>query len=255
MSYVPAISSVSIALALAGTSVASTTVAPATVVERDGSTLEFYGPISASAVERALKLLPGADTLEINSPGGDNQAAIALAEAIAANKLDVVVNGNCYSSCAHYVFMAGDEKIVSLGSVMLFHGSPYAWERLRAQAPEALSPEQAAIARRDAESVEGLYPKLGIDPGLLACVDRSLGVWTPSPDQVGPDPGGSGRLAITGTAVFAAVSPSVLAHYGVRNISYHWFPEPGRQRDRISTLPRLQGASVVWIDAPDACIQ
>lgn len=239
------------AVALA-TICATPAIASATTVKREGLTLEFYGPIDAESVGRAQRLMGGARVLEINSPGGENASPIRFATAVADNGLDVVVNGNCYSACAHYVFMAGRRKIVSIGSLLMFHGSPFAWSRLLEKHPSALTDGEKRLARADAAAASRLYGRLGINLDLFLCSDRAMGVGAPKPEQLIAQTAENGRPGIQGTATFALIHPSVLTHFGVRDIAYFWFPEPAAEQ-RIGKLRRLNGAPLAWVRKPSDC--
>lgn len=230
----------------------STGVQQRTLVEREGETLQFYGYITEAAVERALRLLPGSTTLEINSPGGNNLAAIKLADAVAKGGVDVVVNGNCYSACAHYIFLAGKQKIVSVGSLLLFHGTPFAWERVLRERPKALTAEQTAAVKRDIRAATDLYRRLGVRTELLRCVDHALGVPKIDLTALPQAKPGESPPALYGPATFAGMAPGMLARFGVKGVTYYWYPILD-QRLRTAKLPRLGGAALAWIDAPESC--
>ena len=63
--------------------------------------------------------------LEINSPGGDVIAGLELGNWVLDNNLDVRIGAICASSCANYVFPAGNKKILQEHSLLLWHGSSY----------------------------------------------------------------------------------------------------------------------------------
>lgn len=104
---------------------------PGTRVELDEEgRLSYVGPLTAEANTRALEIFEAARveprTLLITSGGGSIEAGLDLAEWILEEGLDVEVGGYCLSSCANYVFLAGDRKKLREGSVVFWHGS--AWQ-------------------------------------------------------------------------------------------------------------------------------
>lgn len=60
--------------------------------------------------------------LEIKSGGGDIHQGMDLGEYVFKNKLDVAVNSYCFSSCANYVFTAGNNKSLPHLKALGFHG-------------------------------------------------------------------------------------------------------------------------------------
>jgi len=62
-------------------------------------------------------------SIQITSSGGEVEAAIHLARWVFANKLDIIVEKYCLSSCANYVFPAGQHKTIRTGSVVAWHGN------------------------------------------------------------------------------------------------------------------------------------
>jgi hypothetical protein len=63
--------------------------------------------------------------LEISSPGGDVIAGLELGNWVLDNNFDVRIGAICASSCANYVFPAGNNKILQEHSLLLWHGSSY----------------------------------------------------------------------------------------------------------------------------------
>lgn len=73
---------------------------------------------------RDAKLKP--NRLLISSNGGEIGAGMDLAHWVKENSLDVEVIDVCASSCANYVFPAGNTKYLRKDSVLMWHGS--AWQ-------------------------------------------------------------------------------------------------------------------------------
>src|SRR5881394_4155592 len=59
------------------------------------------------------------------SGGGDGPAALALGILIHRHHWDVEVVGLCASSCANFIFPAGQTKYLNSHSMLLFHGGPH----------------------------------------------------------------------------------------------------------------------------------
>jgi ATP-dependent protease ClpP protease subunit len=60
----------------------------------------------------------------IDSGGGDSLAALAIAKIIQQHRINVEVNNLCASSCANYIFIAANEKIIGPSAIIMFHGGP-----------------------------------------------------------------------------------------------------------------------------------
>jgi hypothetical protein len=61
----------------------------------------------------------------INSPGGDNAAALALGILIHRHNWDVEIVDYCASACANFIFSAGKTKYLNRQTMLLFHGGPH----------------------------------------------------------------------------------------------------------------------------------
>jgi hypothetical protein len=90
-----------------------------------GNAVTYRGEISAENNRRFFAGLPRHTPaqLVIDSPGGEVQAGIELGRWVHRHRLDVVVEGQCLSSCANYVFTAGRDKIIRPGGVVAWHGN------------------------------------------------------------------------------------------------------------------------------------
>jgi hypothetical protein len=95
-------------------------------VYRTPQGIKIDGPINFKSPQRFKELLGKNDTTVIlDSPGGITSAALDIAEIIQERKLNVVVDGTCLSSCANYLFLAGNKKSAKKFSLVGFHGSEY----------------------------------------------------------------------------------------------------------------------------------
>jgi hypothetical protein len=86
--------------------------------------LSYVGKLSPEGVARfelLLKENPDTQHLVVNSMGGDEKAAIALAETVAKRQLELRVIGTCASACANYLLPAAPR--VLLEGVVAMHGS------------------------------------------------------------------------------------------------------------------------------------
>lgn len=96
----------------------------------DNSTLGFSGTITKGEFERFKKIYNSdIKRLIVNSPGGATFDALEIGMHIYNDKLDVEVNGKCFSSCALYFFLPAHTKNVKNGLVG-FHGSVGVTEEL-----------------------------------------------------------------------------------------------------------------------------
>ncbi len=110
-------------LAFAGTEIDPSAKEAAIVIE--GIRATYSGSISDGNVERFLDAVKGKEIAElvISSGGGDINAGMALGEWVFDNRVDVVVEGMCMSSCANYVFTAARRKTIRDNAVVAWHGS------------------------------------------------------------------------------------------------------------------------------------
>lgn len=65
---------------------------------------------------------PAATEIILMSGGGSLLAGMAMGKMIKARNLNVTVNGICASSCANYLFIAGNKKRLMRNAVVFFHG-------------------------------------------------------------------------------------------------------------------------------------
>jgi hypothetical protein len=73
------------------------------------------------AFEAALR--PTDRALVITSYGGDLDAPLRMAEIVAARKMNVEVEGPCFSGCAAFVFVAGERRVISPTGIIGFHNT------------------------------------------------------------------------------------------------------------------------------------
>ena len=90
-----------------------------------GETAYYSGPISTELNQRFFEAVKGKTVkrLVITSSGGEVEAGIALGLWVFEHKLDIEVPEYCLSSCANYVFPAGQKKSIDAGAIVAWHGN------------------------------------------------------------------------------------------------------------------------------------
>ena len=159
---------------------------PPAVIHVEGRVIHFDGLISQASVAKVRALLEADGSLTefaIQSGGGDVEAGMALGGMIRDRGMDVRVVGDiCLSSCANYVFPAGNRKFIERGALVLWHGSllqknllknfNYSGiERQLGRPPnwlERWSIQRAAKKwfRRALSEQAAFYTELGVDPRI-----------------------------------------------------------------------------------------
>lgn len=81
---------------------------------------------AAQALQQRLQRAPAPEVLRITSFGGNERAAIAMADLIATHRLPVIVDTVCASACANYLLPAAPRVLVD--GLVLMHGSPASCE-------------------------------------------------------------------------------------------------------------------------------
>ena len=99
---------------------------PATITVED-STIIFVGDIELETYRDFLDAVRGKEnqitTIRVNSPGGITDQGILIGQWIFDHEIDVIVEEQCFSSCANYVFTAGKNKIIEKDAIVGWHGS------------------------------------------------------------------------------------------------------------------------------------
>lgn len=92
----------------------------------DEKTILFYGNTSLDNAELLKNILQDADgqadTLLVNSNGGDVLGGIEIGKAIKQYRLKVVIDQFCISSCANYIATASHDVVVRKGGLLGWHG-------------------------------------------------------------------------------------------------------------------------------------
>jgi hypothetical protein len=87
-------------------------------------TIQYFGPIDSERVDKFKSLYRSGDRLLISSNGGSIYAGIDMGTFIHQKSMTVEVADLCISSCANYVFLAGETKVLNKHSLVVFHGGP-----------------------------------------------------------------------------------------------------------------------------------
>jgi hypothetical protein len=90
-----------------------------------GEAAYYSGPISAELNQQFFATVKGKTIkrLIITSSGGEVEAGIALGLWVFGHGLDIDVPEYCLSSCANYVFPAGQKKSIGAGAIVAWHGN------------------------------------------------------------------------------------------------------------------------------------
>lgn len=168
-------------------------------VARDGDAIVFQGRIDGGSAARFLELLrePGVARVVITSQGGLVEAALDMAQAIAARQLDVEVPRACLSSCANYVFAAGRAKRLGHARAVGWHGNMAHVLHLQQSGQASWSEPQLQDARRLAVREQAFFERQGVD-GFVC--------WF-------------GKLAPHHVDEFYALTPQDMAGFGIGGVS------------------------------------
>ncbi len=93
------------------------------IVERRGSVLYITGRIDESVgVKFEQQFTSDVKKLIVNSPGGDAEVSLKMANLISRHRVHLVVNKMCMSGCT-YLFLAAHSKVITKGSFFGIHGT------------------------------------------------------------------------------------------------------------------------------------
>lgn len=87
--------------------------------------LRFDGVIQAESYQEFIKKIDAeVEEIILNSVGGSVESALAIATEIKRRNINVTVKGFCISSCANYLFLAGNKKMID--GIVGYHGNAQA---------------------------------------------------------------------------------------------------------------------------------
>ena len=81
--------------------------------------------VSADSLISAIKTVPPAHPVTLvvqGSDGGNLASGLDIAEALSERKTTVIANGLCASSCANYLWLMADHRIITKRGLLIFHG-------------------------------------------------------------------------------------------------------------------------------------
>lgn len=154
------------------------------------STLCYSGQIDVEGAGRFLdalsKLPDGPVDVVVRSLGGDVEFAMDMAEALVSRGYDLYVSSSCGSSCANYLFLPANRRVVLASSFVLFHGgmSPGFEATLREQLQKEKrkrNPDTELIVNLEANIAgfpgshareRALFEATGIDPDFMEFFDN-----------------------------------------------------------------------------------
>jgi len=132
----------------------------------------FSGDITAENSATFVQALAGVDptiplVVVVTSDGGEINAGMSMGEVLVPLTTTVVAQRICASSCANYLFTAGDRRVIDDDALLLFHGGAHPLneaelrkaiapqvraDQLEAQVAAIVADVQVQIQRQDAFS-------------------------------------------------------------------------------------------------------
>lgn len=172
--------------------------------------IAFNGRISEAAAASLIPALGRGKTLRITSQGGDEAAALKIANAVFSQGVRVHVYGYCLSACANAILPAAKSISIDADAVVALHSSAYAIERNYKRLGEA--PPVSIVQLSD--GYRALYSQAGISLTLLDCAAKAIELTT---DRVIVDqPNGSPRVGWKSGYEWWAPTTRDLASFGLR---------------------------------------
>ena len=107
-------------------SVSSNAASSVAEIVIENASIIYRGPISPESNDLLFELLEAAESIPkkliITSKGGETIAGIELGQWVFRNRIHVVVPEYCLSSCANYIFPAGNTKTLESTAAVAWHG-------------------------------------------------------------------------------------------------------------------------------------
>lgn len=215
--------------------------------------LILVGPINEATpglVREALDANKDIKVVLVDSPGGNLESAMGIAALIRKRRLDIVVDGMCFSACANYIFPAGVTKTVLPGSVVGIHQNSIS---VIGQVPSALAGQVETLSMRAAEvrvleqgraneyyklEAIGLHERrFYADFGVAPSLQRDYAIYAMRHDA---------RQTVFGDSRFEDAScPNVdmwvldkvqLKNLGIKGIGAFWYPRTQADWRRVAEL-------------------
>ncbi len=140
------------------------TKVPTTLVI-SGETLLIQGSISDATAEEFKRAVGqgGISRVLIASAGGLVEPALSIATEIRQRHLDVEVVGNCFSSCANYIFPAGANKSISGLGIVAWHGNMSHLLHMHALGTKPLDAKALTEVQSLAKLENTFFASIGLD--------------------------------------------------------------------------------------------
>lgn len=131
--------------------------------------VKITGPVLKNNISKIIMEVkhPNVNKIIINSPGGNELAVLLLAEEIYKRKLDVYVEGVCFSACSHMLLPAANKVYVGQGSLIAFHTNILGW--LEFLIDKDSNQFQKTLA--DGIKIFNFLEKTGANTSFLFCAD------------------------------------------------------------------------------------
>lgn len=141
------------------------------------STIKFEGEITFEEYENYLAIISDNDRVMIlNSEGGFTGAGVDIGLDMLSRDLTVIVRNECLSSCANYLFLAAEKKVIDNGYVG-FHGSNTEYEKndlendVEEMKNDRLSEHEisnyVSLISEISSKEKEFFDKVGVDPRLF----------------------------------------------------------------------------------------
>lgn len=135
------------------------------VITLQGDAVIFHGNLRPDSLDKVQAVLGQrkASKLIIRSGGGEVLGAMKLARWVRANSMDVEVDGDCFSSCANYVFPAGRNKFIVGQGVVAWHGTIAHLMYKHEQGISKMDDESLPYLQSIADAERAFYAETGIN--------------------------------------------------------------------------------------------
>lgn len=130
-------------------------------IYRDGEILHFEGQINHSSAQVLVEhLRNGVKHLHISSIGGDAEAALYIGKEMRQVRASLTVTRFCYSSCANYLFLSAEKKVLETNAILGFHGGFF--KEIEPEMLKLLPEKLSQLLQRDQEHFQALKIDRGI---------------------------------------------------------------------------------------------
>lgn len=232
----------------------SPSAASAASITRDGGGLWFMGSFDKDTARDLVAQLRPGDTLIIKSPGGEQDAALEVGRAIVERNVSVVVNAECFSACALYVYLPAKNRKINPGGYVWFHNTPDLWRSAIQHTPRVFTDSEKLRINKHYSDTTTLLKSAGIDPNIMRCIDIAT---KPNFDNVSRSRNtldsqlnGLPLPAIELGYNFASLSPSTLESFGVKNITEFEYESSAPSNQ---SLEKFYNVRLAKITSPDIC--